>query len=212
MSALTGSITFSKFFVRGEVPEDFRDSFMQSIQLRAFRPLTVEEEAEERAGWCNVEHPLDLELDHDKVFFNEYLNVGLRVDRWRIPSNIFKATFKDAERAYLAETGKEKLGRHDKDELRFTVTRQLRRQLMPTMKVIDLSWNVDQGVVRFWSQSASAVGVMVDLFEDTFPLQLVPQGVYTTAREHGLKQTLLDVLPQLTPSRFAPEVANHGPA
>ena len=178
---------------------------MSAIQHRVFRELSVEEEAEERAGWCNVEHPLDLDLDHDKVFFNDYLNLGLRVDRWRIPGNLFKATFKDAERAYLAETGKEKLGRHDKDELRFTVTRALRRKLMPVMRVVDLSWNLNQGVVRFWSQSAGAMAVMVDLFEDTSPLQVVPHGVYTAARERGLPDSQLDTLPQLTPSHFVLE-------
>ncbi|MFT3774984.1 MAG: hypothetical protein QM820_57280 [Minicystis sp.] len=202
MGALKGSISFAKFYVRGELPEGFRDTFIERLRLRAFRPLTVEEEDEQRAGWVSIENPLDTDLDHPKVFFNSYLNLGYRVDRWVIPSPLFKAHFGEAEREYLAKRGREKLGKREKEELKAVVSRRLRAQLMPVMKVIDLSWNLDTGVVRFWNQSARVHEGLSELFEDSFGLQLVPQSPYTTAADIGLSPAQVAAFEMLKPTAF----------
>lgn len=202
MGALKGSISFSKFYVRGELPDGFRDRFVERIRLRAFRPLTVEEDAEQRAGWCSIENPLDCELDHGKIFFNSYLNLGLRTDRWQIPSALFKAHFGEAEREHLAKRGREKLGRREKEELRAIVSRKLRAQLMPVMKVVDLSWNLEAGVVRFWNQSPRAHESLAELFEETFELELVPESPYTAARELGISGEQLKMFEVLKPTVF----------
>ena len=143
-------------FLRGALHMVLPRGFVERIRLRAFRPLTVEEDADQRAGWCSIENPLDCELDHGKIFFNSYLNLGLRTDRWQVPSALFKAHFAEAEREHLAKRGREKLGRREKEELRAIVSRKLRAKLMPVMKVVDLSWNLEAGVVRFWNQSPRA--------------------------------------------------------
>ncbi|APR84915.1 Hypothetical protein A7982_10264 [Minicystis rosea] len=202
MGALKGSISFAKFYVRGELPEGFRDTFIERLRLRAFRPLTVEEEDEQRAGWCSIENPLDCEIDHAKVFYNSYLNLGYRVDRWQIPSPLFKAHFAEAEREHLQKRGREKLGKREKEELKAVVSRRLRAQLMPVMKVIDLSWNLDTGVVRFWNQSARVHEGLSELFEDTFGMQLVPQSPYTTAADIGLSPVQVAAFESLKPTAF----------
>ena len=69
----------AKLSVRGELPEDFRDTFIEHIRLRAFEPLSPDEDIEERMGWCVVASPLNVELGHENVFFNSYLNLGLRI-------------------------------------------------------------------------------------------------------------------------------------
>jgi hypothetical protein len=202
LGALRGSISFSKFYVRGELPDGFRDTFVERIQLRAFTPLTVEEEADQRSGWCSIENPLDCELDHNKIFFNSYMNLGLRTDRWQIPSPLFKAHFGEAEREHLAKRGREKLGRREKEELKVVVSRRLRAQLLPVMKVIDLSWNLEQGIVRFWNQSPRVHEVLAELFEATFQLALVPESPYTAARELGLSEAHAAAFEAIKPTLF----------
>lgn len=202
MGALKGSISFSKFYLRGELPDGFRDTFVERIRLRAFTPLTVEEETEQRSGWCSIENPLDSELDHGKVFFNSYLNLGLRTDRWQIPGPLFKAHFAEAEREHLAKRGREKLGKREKEELRAVVSRRLRAQLMPVMKVIDLSWNLDTGIVRFWNQSPRAHEGLAELFEATFQLDLVPESPYTAARELGMSDAHARAFEAIKPTLF----------
>lgn len=202
MGALKGSISFSKFYVRGQLPDAFRDRFVERIGLRAFRPLTVEEDAEQRAGWCSIENPLDCELDHGKIFFNSYLNLGLRTDRWQVPAPLFKAHFAEAEREHLAKRGRAKLGRREKEELRAVISRRLRAQLIPVMKVIDLSWNLETGVVRFWNQSPRVHEGLSELFEETFELSLVPESPYTAARELGLSDAHHRAFEALKPTAF----------
>jgi recombination associated protein RdgC len=202
LGALKGSITFAKFYVRGQLPDAFRDKFVERIGLRAFRPLTVEEDADQRSGWCSIENPLDCELDHGKVFFNSYLNLGLRTDRWQVPAPLFKAHFAEAEREHLQKRGREKLGRREKEELRAVVSRRLRAQLLPVMKVIDLSWNLETGVVRFWNQSPRVHEGLSELFEDTFELDLVPESPYTAARELGLSDAHAKAFESLKPTAF----------
>lgn len=202
MGALKGSISFSKFYVRGALPDGFRDAYVERIRLRAFQPLTAAEEAERRAGWCSIEDPLDLDLDHGKVFFNSYLNLGLREDRWQIPSPLLKAHLAEAEREHLKKRGREKLGKREKDELRAVVSRKLRAQLIPVMKVVDLSWNLETGVVRFWNQSPRVHEGLVELFTKTFELDLVPESPYTAAREIGLGEAYERAFEDLEPTAF----------
>jgi recombination associated protein RdgC len=205
MGAFRGSITFSKFYVRGELPEDFRDRFMESIHVRAFRPLDPSEEIDFRVGWCSITDPFDLELTHEKVFFNQYLNIGFRVDRWRIPGPLFKATFRQAERDYLDKHGVEKLSRAQKKNLEQLVNAQLRRKVVPSMRAIDLSWNLNEGVVRFFQKSAKQAELMNELFEKTFELELVPDGAYVAAERRGLPEALVESLPQLDETLFHAE-------
>jgi recombination associated protein RdgC len=202
LGALKGSISFSKFYVRDALPEGFRDTFVERIRLRAFQPLTVEDDAETRLGWCSIENPLDCELDHGKIFFNSYLNLGLRTDRWQIPAPLFKAHFQEAEREHLQKRGRDKLGRREKEELRAVVSRRLRAQILPVMKVIDLSWNLETGVVRFWNQSSRVHEGLGELFEETFELALVPESPFTAAREIGLSEAHARAFEALKPAVF----------
>ena len=56
------------------------------------------------------------------------------------------------------------------------------------MKMIDFSWSLDEGVVRFFSQSAKPALAMSDLFTKTFGLKLTPETPYTLAERLGLSK------------------------
>jgi recombination associated protein RdgC len=188
LGALKGSISYSKFYVTGELPDGFRDRFVERVRLRAFQPLTPDGDAEPKAGWCSIENPLDCELDHGKIFWNTYLNLGFRIDRFQIPAPLFKAHLQEAEREHREKRGRQRLGRREKEELRAIVARRLRQKLLPVMKVVDLSWNLETGVLRFWSQSPGAHEALEELFEDTFERKLVPESPFTAARSLGLSE------------------------
>jgi recombination associated protein RdgC len=184
--ALKGSLTYSRLFVDGELPDDFRERFVKAIRLRAMKPLDPDEEAPERAGWCAVGDPFELDLRYENTFYNEYLNLGFRCDRWAIPGPLLRAKVREAEATYLVKKGRERLSRKEKTELKELTARKLRRQLSPTMRVIDVSWSLDEGIVRFFSQAAKPIGQMCELFQRTFGLSLVPDAPYTLAARLGL--------------------------
>ncbi len=150
------------------------------------KPLEPDDDAPARVGWCRFGEPFELDLGHEDVFYNEYVNLGFRTDTWVIPGPMLRAKMRDAEAAYLQKKGREKLSKREKVELKGVVTRKLRRQLVPTMRAVDLSWSIDEKVVRFFSQASKPAIAMADLFERTFALKLVPEAPYTLAARLGL--------------------------
>jgi recombination associated protein RdgC len=186
--ALRGSLTYSRFFVDGDVPEDFREKFMRAIRLRAMKPLEPEEEDLERSGWCKVGEPFQIDLHYEDAFYNEYLNLGVRTDKWQLPSTILKQRVREAEAAYLEKKGRERLGRAEKAELKEMVARKLRKQTAPVTRMVDVSWSMNEGVVRFFSHAEKAAGNMSELFFRTFGLRLVPEAPYTLAARLGLSK------------------------
>ncbi len=186
MPALRGSLTYARFFVDGDVPEDFREKYMRAVRLRAMKPLEPEDADLERSGWCKVGEPFEIELRYEDVFYNEYVNLGLRTDKWRLPSSMLKQRLREAEAAYLEKKGRERLGRAEKAELKEMVSRKLRKQMSPATRMIDVSWSMNEGVVRFFSHAEKAGAQMMELFTKTFGLKLVPEAPYTLAARLGL--------------------------
>jgi hypothetical protein len=188
MPALKGSLSYSRFFVEGELPDDFRQRFMKAIRARVMRPLTADEDALERSGFCAIGEPFELELGYENVFYNEFINLGFRTDRWVLPGQLVRAKVREAEVAYLAKKGRERLTRHERTELKELVSRKLRKQFVPAMRCVDLSWSLEEGIVRFFSQAARPISAMTELFERTFSLKLIPESPYTLASRLGLDE------------------------
>lgn len=186
MPALRGSLSYARFFVEGEVPDDFRERFMRAIRLRAMRPLEPDEDELERSGWSKIGEPFVVDLSYDDVFFNEYINLGVRTDRWVVPGPVLKTRVKEAETAYLEKKGRERLSKKEKAEIKLMVSKKLRRHLSPATRSVDLSWAVDEGVVRFFTHASKPAAAMTEMFKKTFGVELVPESPYTAAARLGL--------------------------
>lgn len=186
MGAIRGSLTFTRFFVIGDVPEDLAGATLPRIRAEAFKPLVAEEDISSRHGWASVEDPYDTDLDHNKVFYNEYVVLAMRIDSWSVPGPLLKAHLADAEEALLKKRGLEKLGRKAKADLKIAVMKQLRKSLIPTTKSIDLVWDQRTGLVRFFSHSPKMHELVQELFEKTFRLQLLVESPGTAVHKLGL--------------------------
>jgi len=197
MSALSGSLSYSRFFVTlkgrdgtirsagsaadGSLPRGFLDRSYEKLLHHAMRPLDADEPDSERSGWCVLGDPLDVSLPKERVYLEGFVNLGFRTDKWVIPGAMLRARLRQAEIAYREQVGREKLSRRERAELKEVVTRELRKKLVPSTRAIDLTWSLDEGLVRFFSHTASAMLSMVDLFEKTFGAKLVAESPYTLA-------------------------------
>ena len=186
MPALKGSLTYLRFFVEGELPGDVQDRFVKAIRLRAMKPLEPDDEVPERSGWSRIGEPFELDLGFEDVFYNNFVNLGFRTDRWVIPGPMLRAKMREAEAAYLAKKGRERLSKSEKTELKALVSKKLRRQLAPATRAFDFSWSTSEGLVHFFSQSARPIASMTELFQRTFGLKLVPEAPYTLAARLGM--------------------------
>jgi DNA recombination-dependent growth factor C len=205
LGAIKGNVSYTRLYVWGELEGAFQDRFMRSIKNRVFEPLVAQEPDEEHSGWVSIADPFDLDLTRDKVFLNNFLNLSLRIDKWRLPKPVFDAHFAEAERQHLERKGRERLGRKEKEELRMFVAKRLRKQVIPAMKVVDMSWDLDAGLVRFWSNSPKMHERLFEIFEKTFKLKLVPESPYANAVRVGISEPQALSLLRLDLSKF------HGP-
>lgn len=186
MPALSGSLTYARLFVEGELPENHRERFLETLRLRAMKPLEADDDMPERSGWCALNDPYELKLEYDQVFYNNYLNLGFRTDRWNIPAALLRANVREAEQVHLERKGRERLSKREREEIKTFVLRQMRKQTTPVVRVIDLSWSLEERVVRFFSHSQRPTLAMMELFTKTFGLKLVPEAPYTLAARLGL--------------------------
>ena len=207
MPALRGSLTYSRFYVEGSLPDDLHSPFLKSIRLRAMKPLQPDEDALERSGWCRLGEPMELDLGHEDVFFNNYVNLGFRTDRWVIPGPLLRTKLREAEQAYLQKKGRERITRRERNELKELVSKKLRRQIEPRVRAVDVSWALDEGIVRFFSASPRVGAQLEELFTKTFGgfgLKLIPEAPYTLAARLGMSKSQEKAWELMEPLSFMP--------
>lgn len=200
MSALSGTLSYQRFFVEKKLPRDFVAKSHEAILAHAMRPLSPNEPDAERSGWCVLGDPMDLELDRSRVFLDGFLNLGLRTDRWAIPSALFKTRLREVEAAEKARRDRERLGRREKAEIKELVTKELRKRLLPSTRAVDLSWSLEDNLVRFFTHSKKTTEVMIDLFQKTFGFELVPESPFTLGRRLGFSDAELEAWEALEPT------------
>jgi hypothetical protein len=185
MSALSGSLTYSRFFVDIKPPKDFRERYMRSIRHRVIEPLRPDDDALERIGFCCIGDAYELNLGYDTVIYENYINLGIRTDRWVFPSSLVRARVREAEAVYLEKKGRQRLSRSERGELKLAVQHKLKQKLTPQIRAVDLSWSLDEQIVRFFTHSARSIASMLELFDKTFHIKLVPEAPYTLAANSG---------------------------
>ena len=206
MGLLGGSVSYTRFYVRGDAPSgNFRSRFEKAVAHDAFRPLAAEEEEDERVGWCSIRDPFVIELGRDDFLFADHVHLGLRIDRWRVPRNLFKAHYAIAERELMDTQGIHRLSRSQKEDLQVFVMRRLRKQTIPAMRHVELSWELGTGLVRIGSTSKPVLAHAVIQFEKTFKLQVAEHGVLTGMERAGFDEARLTKLVALQPARLHAE-------
>jgi recombination associated protein RdgC len=202
MSALSGSLTYARLFVEGPLPDDYRTRFIDALRARAMKPLDAEDDAPERSGFCAFGDPYQLELDYERVFFNNFVNLGYRTDRWAISPALLRANVREAEQVYLEKKGRDRLTKREKSEIKELVLKQMRRQTTPVVRMIELSWSLEEGLVRFFSHSPRSCLAMGDLFHKMFGLKLIPETPYTLAERLGLNPVEVAAWDRLEPTNL----------
>lgn len=186
MGARSGSLTYKVFFVQGELPDNWEGLFIERINLNAFEELDPEENDEESIGWVDIDDPLSTRLDLEDVRDDQFLNLGLRRDRFAIPKDLLDAHIARAEATYKQKNDKDRLDKYEQEDIEQMVTRDLRSKSLPKMRVTDVSWHLPSGRIRFWSHANKMCDLFQALFEETFGLDALPSSPYTNAVELGL--------------------------
>lgn len=198
MGALEGSLSFKTYYVDGEPPNDFHADYIKRLQRGAFEALSPVGDDERHVGWVSIQHPLQQEFRREDIFFNQYLLFGMRIDKWALPSPWLKALLnQETEKRFQGQDVK--ISKRVKDELKAEVVMGLRQKILPTMKIIDIVWNIAENQLRFWSNSKAEGEEFEEFFEETFDIKLRPESPYTMAEYLGFDDKNLLKMLQTTP-------------
>lgn len=174
------------------------------------RPLVPEEPEGERSGWCVMGDPLDLSLPRERIYLDGLLCLGFRTDRWAIPGPLLRTRLRQAEATYLEKKGRERLGRRERAELKEIVIRELRKKLVPTTRAVDLTWSLEEGLVRFFSHAESTKQAMLELFQHTFGIELIAESPYTLGERLGLGEEEAQAWEALEPTTLGSRGEDEG--
>jgi len=197
MGFLTGSASFMRFSVEGELPEPFWDNVADRIASHSFQDIddTLDEYS---VGWVSVASMFDADFAYASYAAGDYVVLSMRVDERKVsPAVLRKCVLKEEERI-KRERQLPRLGRSAQMEIKERVRTQLVRKSVPIPAVYDLVWNLSDGTVLFFSTSRKALVLVEELFKDTFGLSLVLQIPWNTAG-HLAEESLLARLDRLRP-------------
>ena len=173
MGLLKGSLSFSRYRVMGEAPEEFRPFFDRQIKKYAFRELTAS--AEEQAfGWTCLENPLDTHFEGAKYSAGDFFYFALRVDRKSIPPALLRLKCLEEERKALKDSGKKRLFREQTREIRERVYLHLLARAYPVPSLYDVLWAPSGGWLLVGSHADKVFEIFEDLFKITFNAKFTP--------------------------------------
>lgn len=180
MGFLSGSASFMRFSVEGELPEQFWDFVAERVAAHSFRD--IDDSLDEYSiGWVSVASMFDADFTYGSYAAGDYVVLSLRVDERKVsPAVLKKCVLKEEERI-KREQQIPRLNRSALLEIRERVRTELVRKSVPVPAVYDLAWNLSDGTLFFFSTSKKALVLLEELFKETFGVSLILQIPWNTA-------------------------------
>ncbi len=180
MGLLSGSISYVRFTVEGTLPESFWDFVADRVASFSFRDIddTLDEYS---IGWVSVKNMFDADFAYASYAAGDYVVLTMRVDERKVSPAVLKKFVLKEEERLKREKQVPRLGRRLRTEIRERVEAELIRKASPVPALYDLYWNLADSTLFFFSTNKKAIGLLEDLFKDTFDMSLLLQIPYLTA-------------------------------
>jgi|GEM_PF-6306533 len=203
MGLSKGSIGYIRLVAMGDIPEQFEEPYTDALLENQFRDLDAQSDEEVVHGWVRLDDPLSTQFKtHELVQTGPVIPLCLRIDTLKVPAATLRAHVKHREKKKLAEFGRPKLTRAEKEQIRTDVRRNLRSLSLPKMQLAEAIWNLGTGELRLISTSKSTVGFFIERFEKTFGLNLNELGPRGLLWMRGFTDDELARLGGVEPERF----------
>jgi DNA recombination-dependent growth factor C len=200
MGFISGSASFVRFSVEGELPENIWDFIAERVAAFSFQDIddTYDEFS---IGWVSVINMFDSDFEYASYANGDYVTLTLRMDERKVSPAIIKKFCAKEEERLKKERQLPKIGKAMKMEIKERVQTELMRKAVPVPAVYDLCWNLAESTVLFFSTNKKAQAQLEDFFKETFGLLLMQQIPYLTA-EHLLDEEENEQLPRIGPNIF----------
>jgi hypothetical protein len=201
MSFLSGSASFVRFSVEGELPDNPLEFISDRISSFVFEDIDDNFE-EYSVGWVSVLNMFDSAFEYGSHLFGDYVVLSLRADERKVSPSILKKFTQKEEERIKKEKQVPKLSRTIRLEIKERIRTELTRKAMPVPAVYDLVWSLGESSLYFFSTNKKAHLLLEDFFKDCFGLILMLQIPFTTATQLVTEDEKLARLEQITPEIF----------
>jgi recombination associated protein RdgC len=186
-------------------PKDLdRPRIAKAVTKRAFRESDADVGNLAQAwGWITIHDPLLVSFTPADLFFHHYLVLGFRYDKRLVPPKLVFLERRRLENERKAARGVGKLGAAERREIKDEVTQRLVARALPTPRLFDVIWNLQNGRVYFSGKLRAAREAFADCFRDTFGVAPMPLIPYLAAEHVGLESRQVEALRAVEPTSLA---------
>ncbi len=200
MGFISGSASFTRFSIEGELPENPMEFIAQRIAAYSFKDIDdgIEEHS---VGWVSVANMFDASFRYASFMNGDYVVLSLRLDERKVSPAVLKKFVQKEEERIKREKQIPRLGRAARVEIKERIKTELTRKAMPVPTVYDLVWNLSESTVIFFTTNRKAHALLEDIFKDCFGLLLIHQIPWVTA-QYLLDPEELGSMEKLVPEIF----------
>ncbi len=200
MGILSSTAAITRYRVEGKPEEPVLETVAQGLKKNAI--TDIDEEAQEKSmGWTSFENPFKPNFEGSSFVIGSHLVFCLRIDKKSVPTKIVNKHFNVAMAKKLADESRSHLTRNEKKLLKEEVSNHLTLRIPATPNIYDLLWNLEEGVLWFFSNQKGANEELETLFARSFGLHLIRIFPYTLA-DFLLDAEKKEQLTELTPTQF----------
>jgi hypothetical protein len=167
----SGSISFRRFAVVGELPNLPEQSLLDALSEHALRPGDVGVPEEVEYGWSGGRHILDGAFSFEHNVFADAIAFGLRIDTNKVPGDLKKAYKMMEEEAVAANNPSGFISKQQKKDVRDTVRQKIDEELRSgrfrKSRLVPILWDLPSQTIYCPASGASQEKLM-ELFERTF--------------------------------------------
>jgi len=203
MGFISNSSSFTRYWVKDQLPADYRQRYAEQIRRYAFREIEEDSDLERSIGWVNIMNVMDNEFRGEEFFKGEFIALSLRIDTRRVPGQVLKNFCRKAEEEIKAEQGKDFLSKAQRQEIRDLVRYKLLKRAIPNTRTFDMVWDLTCGKLLFSSTTESVCLEFLELYKKTFDLTLEQLFPYNLAQSF-LTDSQKALLERALPTSFGP--------
>lgn len=202
MGLLSSAVSITRYKVEGELEEPVLENIAKGLKENAI--MDIDDEVSEKAsGWTSFEDSFKPDFEGSSFSIGTHLVFSLRIDKKTIPAKVIKKKYNEEMAKRLAETGREKLSRNEKQGIKEAVISNLSLRIPAVPNTYDIIWNYEDRDVWFLSTQKAANEELETLFSKSFKLTLIRLFPYTIAElTAGLSEPDREILSNLSQTSF----------
>lgn len=200
MSIFKNSTSITRYDVSG-LPEVDGKDIIQAVldNLNANKIFEIEVGEDMSWGWTNILVPFIPKFDDISFMTGDYITIGMRIDRKKIPSATLKKEIFLAEEKEKEEKQLPKLSRATKVMIKEAVIKNLLAKAPSVPASYDIVWNVSEQKLFLMTTNSLARNVLEDLIKESFDLDIRMIFPFTMALNSDVKE---DDIARIQPTSF----------